>query len=234
MLDTCEKQKAQGNDEFKAGRWREAKVMYIEALRNIMWQSSNAPDPHLLKKEELKPKALELFTSCHLNAALCALKLEDWKAATALCTNVLLRSDPMSSKARYRRGTAFMRLGEYQKAWDDLYQACHLDPSSTEARAALAECEQLRAQTYADEAAMFQRMMGDDKPASQQPATAGDEAARRNRAEQQRRSKREGQGGGSDEVEAPVSEEEAAAREYMRQREAMLNVAQHAASTLHG
>lgn len=164
-LDSCAKDKLDGTKEFKAGRWETARDKYKAALDHITWANSSVGPmlaPNLVSCDEVKPRALQLFVSCNLNLALCALQQEDWRGARDFCTNVLLNGDPSQSfrvKALFRRGLALMQLKYLTEARDDLLNACRMEPANKEARAALSKCTRLEAEADGADGALFAKML---------------------------------------------------------------------------
>ena len=90
--------KASGTDAFKQGKLAEALDLYSDAADYVEGESAEA--------------AKALYISCLLNAAMCSLKLEEFKMAENYCTRALT-SDPENVKALFRRGSAKMSMGEY-------------------------------------------------------------------------------------------------------------------------
>ena len=76
--------------------------------------------------------------SCHLNTAICQLKLSDLPAAIKACDSAL-ELDASSVKGLLRRGQARRRMNELDEAKADLMAAAKLDPKSREVRAELEE-----------------------------------------------------------------------------------------------
>ena len=94
-----------------------------------------------------------------LNAAMCALKLNDSATAEQHC-NDALAADPASVKALFRRGTARMNQAEWATAKADLREASRLDPKSKEVREAFAECQKREGAAKQKEKDIAAKMFG--------------------------------------------------------------------------
>ena len=105
----AEKEKAAGNDHFKAKRWNEAVECYTRAMK---YDSSNSVYP--------------------ANRAMCYLKLGKIEDAEKDCTTAL-RLDPKYTKAYYRRATARKQQGKYVLALDDLNLLLRYEPENKQA-----------------------------------------------------------------------------------------------------
>ena len=95
--------------------------------------------------------------SCWLNAAQCALKLEEWYGARDAAGRALAL-DGASVKALFRRGRALMALGEFGAAKGDLREANRLDPKSREVREAWEACAAAEAAAEGEEKRLASRM----------------------------------------------------------------------------
>ncbi|EKX34441.1 hypothetical protein GUITHDRAFT_55188, partial [Guillardia theta CCMP2712] len=105
--------KKEGNEHFKEGKVEAALKCYQRALNAVSCDLSKAGS--------------EMRLSCHLNAALCLLKLEKPKGALQEC-NLALRIDGRATKALFRRSKAYVGLGEYNKAKEDVDRLLELEP----------------------------------------------------------------------------------------------------------
>ena len=101
--------------------------------------------------------ARALLLSCWLNAAQCALKLEEWYGARDAAGKALAL-DGASVKALFRRGRALMALGEFGAAKGDLREANRLDPKSREVREAWEACAAAEAAAEGEEKRLASRM----------------------------------------------------------------------------
>lgn len=130
-VEEAENAKTLGNKKFKEGSWAPAAAKYT--------QGAEAVDK-VLSKGSLsgadKKAVYELKEACHLNLANCRLKMSEWDAAIKECGIVLDKKGGASAagaarKAHFRRGDAYVQLGQHEKARDDLKAAAKLDPSDT-------------------------------------------------------------------------------------------------------
>ena len=67
----------------------------------------------------------EVFLECHVNLALCLIRLAHFEDAIS-CLTSLLHYAPFHTQAYYLRGKAFICMNEYQIALGDLTQAREL------------------------------------------------------------------------------------------------------------
>eukprot|EP00960_Hanusia_phi_P021139 624157-Hanusia_phi.AAC.1 len=112
-------EKSEGNEHFKQGRVEAALKCYRRALDAVSCDLSKAGG--------------EMRLSCHLNAALCMIKLEKPREALSEC-NLALRVDGRSVKALFRRSKAYFGLGEYERAKEDVDRMLELEPQDQEGR----------------------------------------------------------------------------------------------------
>jgi tetratricopeptide (TPR) repeat protein len=115
---------------FRRGEYRDAlkkyaKVfLYIEGL--ISKEHQLATYSRQLISAEQTEQIIELKTSTLLNMAAIDLKLEHWTKAVERTTKVLeLRS---SAKAYFRRGSAYVKLNDLDRAEADLRAAQAMEP----------------------------------------------------------------------------------------------------------
>ena len=73
----------------------------------------------------------EIEIPCCLNLAHCYLKQEDWHLAIKYSSQVL-ENDPSNVKAMYRRGVAYTKIGEIERATDNLTEALALTEDAGE------------------------------------------------------------------------------------------------------
>ena len=146
---------AKGDAERATRRLEQARRRYTDAQYFVLDAFEQRRAPHLGPGPPPPPplrfggeggrlsEARELAGSCLLNEAMCCLKLERWREAAAACTKALdleLLAPAARAKALYRRGTAGVRLGEFEDARKDLRLANELDPKSREIREMFDEC----------------------------------------------------------------------------------------------
>lgn len=157
-LQAAERCKEKGTEFFKLGQVEPAVERYADALYYLEEEEEDAFEPPAGREAE----ATALHISCLLNAATCTLKLGEYEATQAHCTRAL-RKDPNSVKARFRRGTARMRLGDLTAAKEDLLLACKLDPKSREVREGYDEVIKRLNERKKSERGLYSNMMKDHK-----------------------------------------------------------------------
>lgn len=81
----------------------------------------------------------QLILSSNLNLALCYLKQNEYFDAKNSATSAL-EIDPTSEKALFRRGQAYLQLGEAQLAANDFNTLLKHEPNNKAAQAQLALC----------------------------------------------------------------------------------------------
>ena len=146
--------KAKGTDAFKGGAWAEARGAYERAAGLLAEREEGWGGEAPLEDDS---PARALLLSCWLNAAQCALKLEEWYGARDAAGKALAL-DGASVKALFRRGRALMALGEFGAAKGDLREANRLDPKSREVREAWEACAAAEAAAEGEEKRLASRM----------------------------------------------------------------------------
>ena len=104
--------KADATRAFKAGTWAAARDLYVQA-------SAWVDDDYDFVEPADTVAARELHSACLLNAAQCSLKLSEWPGAASSCTKVLKIAelpDAARVKALFRRGTARIKMAEFEDA----------------------------------------------------------------------------------------------------------------------
>ena len=140
--------KAKGTFFFKAGKLMQAKDKYSDAAYYLEADGQGMP---------AVDNQQSLLTSCYLNGATCALKLEKYSEAVELATKAI-ELDAGSVKGLFRRGSAQMALGNFSEAKTDLRQASTLDPKSKEVRDAFNECAKKESEAKRSEKAVYSKM----------------------------------------------------------------------------
>jgi peptidylprolyl isomerase len=120
--------KNKGNALFKDGNYDDAAIQYVEAMTYL------DDDLTVEGDEETTKLGNEVFTTCHLNAAMCYLKMEKWFEAISTCSFVL-EQDENNVKALFRRGMANMHYKDFVQSKRDLVKAAKLDPKNKAIRA---------------------------------------------------------------------------------------------------
>jgi FK506-binding protein 4/5 len=128
-LAAAQKAKDEGNELFKAGKFKGAIKKYSKA-------SSFVEYDHSLTEEE-KARAKPLQITAHLNTAACHLKLKDYKACIEKCDKVL-KLEAGNIKALFRKGQALSALDEWRDAELTLKQALEIEPQNKDVQRELA------------------------------------------------------------------------------------------------
>lgn len=128
--------KASGRAAADGGNWASALESYQEACGAL----AEAAEEGEAEGAGEGASAKELL-SCRLSAALCALQLQDWEAAVAVCGDAL-RASPRCAKAHYRRAIALQGLGNVDAALWDLQRAATLQPANERFKGALQKAEE--------------------------------------------------------------------------------------------
>ncbi|KAL3915212.1 MAG: hypothetical protein SGPRY_007326, partial [Prymnesium sp.] len=98
-----------GNHKFKEGKHKEALMMYLQGCVGFeMYCATNEQDQQLLDDVHVRR-----------NTAGAAIKTRDYTLCIESC-NKVLELVPGDTKSLYRRALAHWRLGEVEKASDDL------------------------------------------------------------------------------------------------------------------
>ncbi|RDD47487.1 Tetratricopeptide repeat protein 9A [Trichoplax sp. H2] len=130
-----------GNDAFKNGDFTSAIRSYHHALlcvKGILSKSTmkelgmlvgdNAAQHRANSKEEqIKEEAQSIKLSLHNNLAVCLIKQNKWERAISHCDEALML-ESNNCKAIYRRGLAYLEIGNIDKAGKDLRKASALQP----------------------------------------------------------------------------------------------------------
>jgi len=155
-LKAANKKKDIGNDHFKAGKIVEAAEQYSTALEYFKYA-------YPTDEEKKEVEAIKL--TLHLNLAACQLKTKDYSDAALNCSKAL-DIDTKNVKALFRRGQAFARDNEFDKAKADLDECLQLSPSNKEVRQELDQLKKRMAEYKKKEkqlyASMFSKMGSSD------------------------------------------------------------------------
>ena len=157
-----------GQRALQAGQYEAALVKYGEAIEYTAHgcEVQQRDDRSLARKERERRTLDEVAASSHVNSAVCHLRLADacyaherlghWEKAIDGC-NKALRIDGSSMKAVYRRGQAYMAMGDYVKARDDLTSAARKAPDAREIREALSRLRSLEEEADANARALWKK-----------------------------------------------------------------------------
>lgn len=98
-----------------------------------------------------------LLLTSNLNLALCHLKLNDYMEAKTVLT-AAIELDPLNEKAYFRRGQAFINLGEAELAINDYKRVLELEPNNKAAQNQLANCQVIIKQQLQKEKKIYANM----------------------------------------------------------------------------
>ncbi|KAM1798792.1 hypothetical protein FF1_032806 [Malus domestica] len=134
IMDEAEKIRNTGNRLFKEGKFELAKAKYDKVLREF-----NHVNPQDDEEGKIFANTRNLL---HLNVAACFLKMGECRKSIETC-NKVLEANPGHVKALYRRGMAYMTLGDFEEAKSDFNKMIKLDKSTeADATAALQKVKQ--------------------------------------------------------------------------------------------
>ncbi|TVY56005.1 DnaJ-like protein subfamily C member 7-like protein, partial [Lachnellula suecica] len=108
IVQKLDRMKAEGNAEYKAGRWKSAVDKYTEAL-------------------EVDPLNKGTNSKLLQNRALCRNHLKDYKGAIADCEQAL-KLEPSYTKARKTKANALGQSGDWESAVRELKELAEQDP----------------------------------------------------------------------------------------------------------
>ena len=158
-IEFAERMRADGNRWFGEQSFARSFRRYSTAIDTVALDRNYTPE------EKVAVKQLGLL--CFLNRAQCALKLANWMQARK-DTEMALKLDPRSRKARYRHGAACMQLAQWDEARRDFEQVLQAEPGNADARRGLQRvCKELKMeqqearQVYSR---AFQKPLYGDKP----------------------------------------------------------------------
>jgi peptidylprolyl isomerase len=170
-LKVANKKKDIGNEYFKGGKITEATEQYSTALEYFK---------HAYPSEEEKQDVNAIKLTLHLNLAACQLKTKDYSDAVLNCCKAL-DIDTKNVKALFRRGQAYSRDNEFDKAKADFDECLQLSPSNKEVRQELellkktqAEYKKKEKQLFAN---MFSKMVSKDEKQPEQPKQSTEQPA---------------------------------------------------------
>jgi len=130
LIDECGRLKSEGTEAFKSKTFSVAAEKYELASTYVEEVGNN-------KKEEASEKELkeaeDLVLSCSNNASLCFQKLGNWPSAVD-AANSALRLDKVNVKALYNRAKAYLHLGKFKQASEDIKNALKEEPKNASVR----------------------------------------------------------------------------------------------------
>ncbi|XP_074313679.1 70 kDa peptidyl-prolyl isomerase-like [Silene latifolia] len=114
--------KDKGNSLFRKNDFDSAAECYDEACKLLSLSLGD------IGGEDIQSVS-DLLVSLMSNMAACALKLEEYRAASGLCS-MILNTFPRNVKALFRRAIAYMKLKRFSKAELDLVNALMVEPNN--------------------------------------------------------------------------------------------------------
>ncbi|KAH9605321.1 hypothetical protein KSS87_022449 [Heliosperma pusillum] len=151
IMGEAENIRCTGNRLFKEGKYELAKakyekacIIYLLLCRHFLYESEVLRDfNHVNPQDDEEGKEfLNSRNALQLNVAACYLKMGECRKSIETCDKVL-DANPVHAKALYRRGMAYMELGDFEEAKSDFNRMMKVDKSSeADAKAALQKLKQ--------------------------------------------------------------------------------------------
>ena len=107
--------KEEGDKLLNEKNYQSAITNYTKAVINFKVLRDN----NSLTEEEKKELTKTILIPCNLNMSLIDLKNKDWNEVIRH-TNKVLHADKLNVKAKYRRCFAYIKIGKFEKADEDL------------------------------------------------------------------------------------------------------------------
>ncbi|RZF38651.1 hypothetical protein LSTR_LSTR003457 [Laodelphax striatellus] len=169
-IEYAETLKSKGTKYFKDGRYQIALKMFRKAVEYIDSPEEEEEvkdvDPSTVSNAQKLKKLLEAI---HLNSSLCYLKVGEHLKAKDECDKAIKLKLEANEKAYFRRGQAYLGLGEPEKARLDFEETLKIDPNNKAAAAQINVCAQKLKEQKAKEkkiyANMFEKFAQRDKEA---------------------------------------------------------------------
>ncbi|XP_011000050.1 PREDICTED: peptidyl-prolyl cis-trans isomerase PASTICCINO1 [Populus euphratica] len=199
VMDEAEKIRTTGNRLFKEGKFELAKAKYEKVLREFN---------HVNPQDDEEGKVfLNTRNLLNLNVAACHLKLGECRKSIETC-NKVLEANPAHVKALYRRGMAYMEVGDFEEARSDFEMMLKVDKSSEpDATAALKKLKQKQQDVEKKARRQFKGLF-DKKPGEIADAGTDDRGEEQSTGENQKNGDQEDSNGadtedGEDVADAP-------------------------------
>ncbi|KAI5733583.1 hypothetical protein M8J76_013499 [Diaphorina citri] len=125
--------KERGTTYFKQDKFELACRNYKKAIPYLDFDGGFEGEQETERKKTL--------TACHLNAAMCLLKLKQAKPAKDQCDKAI-ELEPNNEKAFFRRGNAYLDLNEPELAEKDFQKVLQIDPNNKAAVQKLTQTKQ--------------------------------------------------------------------------------------------
>ena len=139
--------KEEGNKGFKSGDIKEAVKKYNYALLYLKGLGEDPTSqlvpklqPEILTKQQKEIRKKTMF-ACYSNLSACMLKDSRWERVVKHASLALELQPEGNGKTLYRRGTAYLAIGNLDGADSDLRQAAVLSPNDPAVILQLSELE---------------------------------------------------------------------------------------------
>lgn len=198
VMDEAEKIRTTGNRLFKEGKFELAKAKYEKVLREFN---------HVNPQDDEEGKVfLNTRNLLNLNVAACHLKLGECRKSIETC-NKVLEANPAHVKALYRRGMAYMEVGDFEEARSDFEMMLKVDKSSElDATAALKKLKQKQQDVEKKARRQFKGLF-DKKPGEIADAGTDDRGEEQSTSENQKNGDQEDSNGTDTEDVEDVADE---------------------------
>lgn len=123
-----------GNIAVQQQDYQLALKFYSKALFGLKMIFDGDKAAFINSRQDAVKYIAEIEIPCCLNLAHCYLKTENWHHAIKYATQVL-ENDADNVKALYRRGVAYTKIGEIERARDDLEAALEMTQDANEKNA---------------------------------------------------------------------------------------------------
>lgn len=198
VMDEAEKIRTTGNRLFKEGKFELAKAKYEKVLREFN---------HVNPQDDEEGKVfLNTRNLLNLNVAACHLKSGECRKSIETC-NKVLEANPAHVKALYRRGMAYMEVGDFEEARSDFEMMLKVDKSSEpDATAALKKLKQKQQDVEKKARRQFKGLF-DKKPGEIADAGTDDRGEEQSTSENQKNDDQEDSNGTDTEDVEDVADE---------------------------
>jgi len=157
--------KEEGNVAFKKGDWKGAMRAYHQANLFVKGldtaRAGSGFVPAGIGAKPLPADQVEAIAkmevALNLNLAACHAKTDVWAKVVGDCDRVL-SIDNKNAKGLFRRGQAYVRLGDAERATDDLNAAAKLEPNDAGIQTELAKLQTLQKVQDEKQRAVFAKM----------------------------------------------------------------------------
>ncbi|XP_014258450.1 peptidyl-prolyl cis-trans isomerase FKBP4 isoform X1 [Cimex lectularius] len=150
LLSEGRRLKEKGTEYLKKSDVKLALKMYKHMVKNL-----DSPLTDGDGEDEKERKAL--LAAGHSNISLCNLKLNRPRDAIHSCNSVL-EIDEKNEKAFFRRGQAYLAVGEPENAKKDFEMVVKLEPNNKAASAAILQCTKMQKELKEREKKMYAHM----------------------------------------------------------------------------